>query len=131
MMVVLAFACMQPSPHSREKAVEGSVRDTAGLRRGIRVTYAGVEVGVVTGIRHVDNAAYVSIRLTRADVPLSESDRIRRYISILGLDELQILPSHGKPLALGGVHVLGDAPTLDAGDSVHRTLESIRHGFGR
>ena len=68
-----------------------------GLRIGDPVRLAGVDVGTVTGLRVVDNAIEVSMRVNRDTVIKTDSVATIKFTSLLGANFIDV--SFGSPTA--------------------------------
>ena len=77
---LLAFALAAGCRRSSEagtRQVVAVLPEAPGLRVGDRVEYRGLPVGSVTGLEIPDGRVHLTLTLTREDVPLRATDRIR------------------------------------------------------
>ena len=115
--VVLAVALARPHHHALE--LKCYFKDAQGLRAGVKVRIAGVEVGTVTGVRVRpelrDNPAEVRITLqTPYELKVPDDSIVRlQSAGVLGdvFAEVDIQNASGPPVANGGV--LKSAPATN------------------
>ena len=97
----LAAGCHRGSDAGKRQVV-AVLPEAPGLRVGDRVEYRGLTVGSVSGLEIPDGRVHLTLTLTREDVPLRATDRIRVVADgVFGASYVEILaPDFGtKPLA--------------------------------
>ena len=79
--------------------------DAIGVREGAVVRYRGVHIGQVERVSFADSVVHLTIRLTRDDVPLRTTDRVRLAAEgVFGDRTIDVIPGPvtGPALPRGG-----------------------------
>ena len=92
--------CRPVDADSGTRQVVAVLREAPGLRVGDRVEYRGLAVGSVSALAIPDGRVHLTLTLTRQDVPLRASDRVRVVADgVFGASYVEIVaPSLDGPL---------------------------------
>ncbi|MCX6398689.1 MAG: MlaD family protein [Propionibacteriales bacterium] len=111
--------------------VEADFDDVGTLKVGQRVSRRGVDIGIVTDVRHVDGSARVTMRL-EGDVPVHADARARiGNESALGRKFVDLDPGQEESGDLGGRPIPVDrtSDAADLGDVLAAFPEPARDGL--
>ena len=115
-------------PQSRE--VVALLPEAPGVHRGGAVEYHGIRVGEVKDIGIEGGRVRLRLQLTRPDVPLRATDRVRvRAVGIMGEGVVEIVPATTDspllPVRRGEADTLGAAPSVPADTQLVRMGRTI------
>jgi ABC-type transporter Mla subunit MlaD len=125
--------CRPPDRGTRQ--VVAVVREAPSLRVGDRVEYRGLAVGSVTSLEIPDGRVHLTLTLTRPEIPLRATDRVRVVADgVFGASYVEIVaPSFDAPLLVrrrGVPDTLASAPYVPPDTALARlakeALDSLR-----